>query len=114
MWGALSDERTVLSLTTAAGPRQRSHSRIRVPLDSRSYFTVADSRHLFCRLLRLAGLQWRLSDLASTRDNSTPSPCSACNTSARTAHKTHLPRVLLLRHGAVARAKCNESVVAIT
>jgi hypothetical protein len=27
MWGALSDERTGLSFTTAAGLRQRSHSR---------------------------------------------------------------------------------------
>jgi hypothetical protein len=31
MWGALSDERTSLSFTIAAGPRQRSHSRVRVP-----------------------------------------------------------------------------------
>jgi hypothetical protein len=31
MWCALSDERTGLSFTTAAGPRQRSHSRVRVP-----------------------------------------------------------------------------------
>jgi hypothetical protein len=28
MWGALSDERTGLSFTTAAGPHQRSHSRV--------------------------------------------------------------------------------------
>jgi hypothetical protein len=34
MWGSLSDERTVLSFTIAAGPRQRSHSRVRVPLNS--------------------------------------------------------------------------------
>jgi hypothetical protein len=31
MWGALSDERTGLSFTIAAGPRQRSHLRVRVP-----------------------------------------------------------------------------------
>jgi hypothetical protein len=30
-WGALSDERTGLSFTIAAGFRQRSHSRVRVP-----------------------------------------------------------------------------------
>jgi hypothetical protein len=30
-WGALSDERTSLSFTTAAGSRQRSHSRVRIP-----------------------------------------------------------------------------------
>jgi hypothetical protein len=44
MWGALSDERTSLSFKIAAGPRQRSHSRARVPCDSRPYFTFSDSR----------------------------------------------------------------------
>jgi hypothetical protein len=44
MWGALSDERTGLSFTIAAGPRQRSHSRLRVPWDSQTYFTVSDFR----------------------------------------------------------------------
>jgi hypothetical protein len=44
MWGALSDERTGLPFTTAAGPRQRSHFRVRVPWDSWPYFTVSDSR----------------------------------------------------------------------
>jgi hypothetical protein len=47
MWGVLSDERTVLSFTIAAGPRQSSHSRIRVPWDSRPYFTVSYSRFPF-------------------------------------------------------------------
>jgi hypothetical protein len=41
---ALSDERMGLSFTIAADPRQRTHSRVRVPWDSRSYFTVWDSR----------------------------------------------------------------------
>jgi hypothetical protein len=44
MWGALSDERTGLSFTIAAGPCQSSLSRVRVPWDSRPYFTVSDSR----------------------------------------------------------------------
>jgi hypothetical protein len=44
IWGALSDERTGPSFTIAAGPRKRSHSRVRVPWDSRPYFTVSDSR----------------------------------------------------------------------
>jgi hypothetical protein len=44
MWGALSDERTGLSFTIAADPRQRSHSRVRVPWDSLPYFTVSDVR----------------------------------------------------------------------
>jgi hypothetical protein len=33
-WGASSDEVMDLSLTIAAGPRQRSYSRVRVPRDS--------------------------------------------------------------------------------
>jgi hypothetical protein len=40
---SLSDERTSLSFSIAADPRQRSHSRVRVPLDSRPYFTVSDT-----------------------------------------------------------------------
>jgi hypothetical protein len=44
MWNALSDERTGLSFTIVAGPRQRSHSRVRVPWNLRPYFTVSDSR----------------------------------------------------------------------
>jgi hypothetical protein len=43
-WGALSNERTGLSFTTVSGPPQRSDSRIRIPQDSWSYFTVSDSR----------------------------------------------------------------------
>jgi hypothetical protein len=31
MWGTLSDERTALSFIIAAGPRQRSYSRVRDP-----------------------------------------------------------------------------------
>jgi hypothetical protein len=84
----LSDEWMGLSFTTAAGPRQRSHSQVRVPRDSWPYFTVSDSRlpqpggpspriyilqeqggpviprstgFPFRRLLRLAGLRWRYS-----------------------------------------------------
>jgi hypothetical protein len=44
MWCALSDEKTSLPLTIAAGPRQRSHSWMRVPRNSSPYFTVSDSR----------------------------------------------------------------------
>jgi hypothetical protein len=42
--GALSDERRRrgLSFVCAAGPCQRSLSRVRVPWDSRPYFTVSD------------------------------------------------------------------------
>jgi hypothetical protein len=47
MWGVLSDKRTGLSFTIVAGHRKRSHSRVRVPWDSRPYFTVSDSRLAF-------------------------------------------------------------------
>jgi hypothetical protein len=38
MWGALSDEKTHLPFTIAAGPRQRSHSRILVPREIMTIF----------------------------------------------------------------------------
>jgi hypothetical protein len=38
MWAPLSNERTGLSFTIAAGPRQRSHSRARIPRDSITMF----------------------------------------------------------------------------
>jgi hypothetical protein len=44
MWGALSDERTGLPFTIGIGPRQRSHSWVRVPWDTWPYFTLSDSR----------------------------------------------------------------------
>jgi hypothetical protein len=44
MWDSLSDEKTGLSFTIAADPRQRSHSRVRIPWGWWSYFTVSDSR----------------------------------------------------------------------
>jgi hypothetical protein len=89
--GAPPDERTGLSFTIAAGPRQRSHSWVRVP-----YFTVSDSRlrqpggagpriyihqeeggqvmppgsgFPFRRLLRLGGLQLRYSTPPPYGDN---------------------------------------------
>jgi hypothetical protein len=89
MWGAISEKRTGLPFTIIAGPRQRSHSRVRVSGDSWPYFTVSDSRLPqpggpgpriyipqeqvvrvkppgtrvpFRRLLRLVGLRWRYSN----------------------------------------------------
>jgi hypothetical protein len=40
----LFNERMSLSFTVAGGPRQRSHSQVRVPRDSWPYFTVSDLR----------------------------------------------------------------------
>jgi hypothetical protein len=44
LWGALSDERSGLSFVCAAGLCQRSLSRVRVPWDLKSYFTVSNLR----------------------------------------------------------------------
>jgi hypothetical protein len=59
MWGVHSDDRTCLSFAIAAGSRQRNHSWVRVPWNTRPY--VSHSRLPFRRLLRLAGLLWRYS-----------------------------------------------------
>jgi hypothetical protein len=45
--GALSDERMGLSFKYAAGPCQRSVSRVLAPWDLRPYFTVSHLRHPF-------------------------------------------------------------------
>jgi hypothetical protein len=44
MWGTLSDERKSLAFAIAAGPRQRSHSCVRIPRDSWPYLILSDSR----------------------------------------------------------------------
>jgi hypothetical protein len=44
IWHALSEERTGLLFTIAAGPRQCSHSRVRVPWYLWCYITFSDSR----------------------------------------------------------------------
>jgi hypothetical protein len=89
MSSAFSDERTALSFTVAADPRQNSLSRVQEPWDSRPYFIVSDSRLLqpgrsdhriyipqeqddpvitsdtgfpLRRLVRLAGLRWNYSN----------------------------------------------------
>jgi hypothetical protein len=44
IWGTVSDERTSLSFTIAAGPHQCSRSRVQVPQDSWPCFTLSDLR----------------------------------------------------------------------
>jgi hypothetical protein len=68
MWGALSNERTGLSFKIAAGPRQRSHSRVRVPWDSRPYFALLDSRLPFSSPPTTRMATAEVFDPASTRD----------------------------------------------
>jgi hypothetical protein len=68
VWGAVSAERTDLSFTIAAGPRQRSHSRVRVPWDLRPYFTVSYSRLPFSSPPPTRRVTVEVFDPASTRD----------------------------------------------
>jgi hypothetical protein len=58
-WSALSDERRGLSFTIVAGPRQRSHSRVRIQWDSWPILLSQIRNFPFCRLLRIAVLRWR-------------------------------------------------------
>jgi hypothetical protein len=68
MWVALFVERTDLSFTIAAGPRQRTHSRVRAPWDSRPYFTISDSRLPFSSPLKTRRVTVEVFDPTSTRD----------------------------------------------
>jgi hypothetical protein len=120
MWGAISDERAGLPFTIAAGPRQRSHSQVRLPRDSWPHFTVSDSRlpqlggsgpriyipqeqsglvisvgteFPFRRLLRLAGLRWRCWNPpphGASTKTELVRLCLQDNSSARTTSKTPL------------------------
>jgi hypothetical protein len=64
--GALSLTRTDLSFTIAAGPSQRSHSRVRAPWDS-PYFTVSDLRLPFSSPPTTRRVTLEVFDPASTR-----------------------------------------------
>jgi hypothetical protein len=74
-WGALSDERMGLSFVYAAGPCQRSLSRVRVPWYSRQYFTVSDLRLPFSSPPTTRRVTVEVFDPATTRVvlKSTPS-----------------------------------------
>jgi hypothetical protein len=67
MWGALSDERTGLSFVYAAGPCQRCLAQVRVPWDSRPYFTVSDLRLRFSSPPTNRRVTVEVFDPASTR-----------------------------------------------
>jgi hypothetical protein len=68
MWGVLSNERKGLSFAITAGPRQRRHSRIQVPWDSRPYFTLSDSRLPFSSPPTTRRARVEVFDHASTLD----------------------------------------------
>jgi hypothetical protein len=67
LWGALSDERTGLSFIYAAGPCQRNLSLVRVPWDSRRYFTVSHLRLPFSSPPTTRRVTVEVFDPASTR-----------------------------------------------
>jgi hypothetical protein len=68
MWSALSDERTDLLFTIAAGSCQRNHFRVRVPWDSRPYFIVSDLRLPFLSPLMNRRATVEVFNPASTRE----------------------------------------------
>jgi hypothetical protein len=67
LWGALSDERSGLSSVCAAGPCQRSLSRVRVLWDLRPYFTVSHLRLPFSSPPTTRRVTVEVFDPASTR-----------------------------------------------
>jgi hypothetical protein len=67
LWGAPSDERSGLSFVCAAGPCQRSLSRVRVPWDLRPYFTVTDLRLPISSPFTTRRVTVEVFDWASTR-----------------------------------------------
>jgi hypothetical protein len=77
MWGALSDERTHLSFTIAAGPSQRSHSRVRASWGSQPYFTVSDSRLSISSPLTARRVTVEVFDPASAEQSSTLVPATS-------------------------------------
>jgi hypothetical protein len=103
-WGVLSDKRTGLSFTLAAGPRQRNQSRVRVPWDSRPYITVSDLRLSFSSPPTTRRVTVEVFEPASTRVEVNLIPSFSHILSARTTHRKHIP---LLLHGKDNRKKNN-------
>jgi hypothetical protein len=90
LWGALSDERTGLSFTIAAGPHQRSRSRFRVPSDSRPSFTVTDSRLPFSSPPTTRRVTVQVFDPASTQDSLLSCLSHPLKTVIRELNREHL------------------------
>jgi hypothetical protein len=90
MPGAVSDERTGLSFTTAAGPCQCSHSLVRVPWGSPAYFAVSDSRLPFLSPSTTHSATVEVFDLASTRDKTAPPPNIPFISSWHGPHRKHI------------------------
>jgi hypothetical protein len=69
LWGTLSEEKTSLSFVYAAGPCQRSLSRVRIPWDSQPYLTVSDLGLPFSLPPTTRSVTVEVFDPASTRVN---------------------------------------------
>jgi hypothetical protein len=62
------EDESVITRTSATGPRQRCHSRVQVPQNMRQYLNVSfETGFPFCRLLRLAETSVEAFWTASTR-----------------------------------------------
>jgi hypothetical protein len=97
--GPLSDERTGLQFTRASATElfQRFQSGVPIPQKLRPYVTVSfETGFSFCRLTTRRAMV-EVFQPASTGGLYTHLHCSANNTSARTAQKTRLQKLLLLR-----------------
>jgi hypothetical protein len=68
IWDAVSDERTGMSFTIVAGPRQRTHSGVRIPWDSRPYFYCLRFETSFLSPPTTRRATVEVFDPASTRD----------------------------------------------
>jgi hypothetical protein len=101
LWGTLSEKKTGLSFVHAAGPCQRSLSRVRVPWYPRPYLLSQIWDFPFRRLYDSQGHGGGIRPRLHT-GLSLSVTCPAYNTSARTAQKTPFPVVLLFCHVAVA------------
>jgi hypothetical protein len=89
LWGALSDDRTALSFVYAVGPCQRSLFRVRVPWDSRLYFTVSDLRLPFSSPLTTRRVTVQVFDPVSTRVTNWVTPTVFKRTPRHGPHRKH-------------------------
>jgi hypothetical protein len=110
MWGAVSDERTGLSFTIAAGPSQRSHSQVRDPWDLRPYFTVSDLRLPITSPPTTRRVTMEVFDPASTREAN----CSIFRICGNCLPKHVLPRKhLQFRSNLCAQSSVSTEVIYI-
>jgi hypothetical protein len=107
VWGALSDERRGLSFAIAAGLCQRSLSRVRVPWDSRPYFSDSALRLPFSSPPTTRRVTVEVFDPASTRGTS-PSSSLVTSCSYRTDRVENTDSQLL--HFCVLRIYCGHNL----